>query len=86
MNGLQTTADIKLPKSRNSVALTGYRVSAIAKSVSTKTTDVGWMIYRTNLDTGDVDYAKKNGVPSDDYVFTAIDEDDINSHFSAYTE
>ena len=72
--GLQTTTDIRLPKTRVSLSISGYQIIAIARTVRILTTEVGWAIYRINLTTGEVDWAKDtDGFPTDDYVFTAVD-------------
>lgn len=75
MSGLITVADINVPKSRsNASANPSYIYTAIAKDVAVKTTDdTGWAVYRTELATGNVDWAKKNGVPTKEYVFSGTD-------------
>lgn len=81
-SGLQTLADIRTQKTRTSELVSGYLVTAIAKSVRIKTTEIGWAIYRTNINTGDVDWAKDtSGYPTDEYVFDAV-----NIHLKDFTE
>lgn len=67
MIGLQVLAIIDTPKTRVYTSGTNTFV-AIAKTVSTLTTEALWACYR--LDTnGNVDWAKKNNVPTNDFVF-----------------
>lgn len=70
MQGLQTLADINVPKSRCDTTSSGeFDYYGIAKTVSTQTNEIGWAIYRANKVTGDVDWAQSNGVESNDYLF-----------------
>lgn len=74
MEGLLTASNIVSPKTRVNTSLTGYRITALARSPNTKTTEVGWQVYRTNTDTGEVDWARNAaGNNSDDYEFKAND-------------
>jgi hypothetical protein len=72
---MQVLALIDTPKSRTYTSGTDTFV-AIAKSISTLTTEVGWACYR--LDTnGNVDWAKKDGVATKEFVFTGVEADVI---------
>jgi hypothetical protein len=50
--------------------------AAIAKSVSTLTTEVGWACYKLEAN-GDVNWANKDGVPTKEFVFTGVEADVI---------
>lgn len=67
MIGLQVQALIDTPKMRVYTSGTDTFV-AIAKTVSTLTTEELWACYRIDVD-GNVDWAKKNSVPTNDFVF-----------------
>lgn len=72
--GMQTVTNILQPKTRTSLALSGYSVTAVAKYVSTLTTHPQWAIYRMSLTTGDVDWAKgPNGNATDEFIFLGTD-------------
>jgi len=67
MIGLQVLALIDTPKMRVYISGTNTFV-AIAKTVSTLTTEALWACYRLDA-SGNVDWAKKNNVPTNDFVF-----------------
>lgn len=71
MIGLQVQALIDTPKMRIYKSGTNTFV-AIAKTVSTLTTEELWACYRID-DNGNVDWAKKNGVPTNDFVFSGTE-------------
>lgn len=73
MYGLQTLTNIDNPKQR-SVITPDYTYTAIAKTVGTHTTEVGWAVYRSYASTtsSGIDWAQVNGVPTAEFVFTAI--------------
>lgn len=72
---MQVLALIDTPKSRVYTSGTDTFV-AIAESISTLTTEVGWACYRLDTD-GNVDWAKNNSVATKEFVFTGVEADVI---------
>lgn len=60
--------DINIPKTRNESDAT-YDYTGFARSINTPTTEARWAWVRTKKSNGDTDWAKSNGVPTNDYIF-----------------
>lgn len=72
---MQVLALIDTPKSRTYEVGTDTFV-AIARRVSSLTTETEWACYRMTEE-GHIDWAKKNGVPTKEFVFTGVEADVI---------
>lgn len=71
MYGRETLSNINTPKQRiDSTTNAAYVYTGIAKEVSIPTTGYGWAWFRTEVATGNVDWAKDaNGIPTRDFIF-----------------